>query len=169
MRLSIRTIPAAATLILLAACAPSAEDTGEAIRTATADVTTGVPDSWRTGLSWTDLVIPGVPAGARMAVVQGDPSATGEFVMRLDFPDGFTFPPHTHPTDEHVTVVEGTLRIGMGAQVDPLATQVIETGGVITAPAAMVHYAIAEGRTVVQIHGMGPFAVELAEADVAAR
>lgn len=100
-----------------------------------------------------------------MAVVDGDLASTGAFVLRLDFPDGFTFPPHTHPTDEHVTVLEGSIRVGMGTEVDPEAAQVVETGGFITAPAEMVHYAIADGRTMVQVHGMGPFAVVLASGE----
>src|SRR6476660_7672684 len=41
------------------------------------------------------------PAGAKMAVLQGDPSKTQLFTVRLDIPKGYRVPPHFHPTDEH--------------------------------------------------------------------
>src|SRR4051812_9847623 len=47
---------------------------------------------------------PAFNAGAQMAVVDGDPSAAGPFVVRVKFPDGFKVMPHWHPTDENVTV-----------------------------------------------------------------
>jgi hypothetical protein len=38
-----------------------------------------------------------LPAGAKLAVLEGDPTKEGPFVMRLRLPDGYTIPPHTHP------------------------------------------------------------------------
>jgi quercetin dioxygenase-like cupin family protein len=99
------------------------------------------------------------PAGARMAVLQGDPSGTALFTVRLDMPNGYKIPPHFHPTDEHVTVISGTLLIGMGDSLDVARTTALPAGGFITAGASMHHYAIARGRTVVQVHAMGPFAL----------
>ena len=43
------------------------------------------------------------PAGAKMAVLQGDPGKPGLFTVRLDMPDGYRIPPHWHPADEHIT------------------------------------------------------------------
>jgi hypothetical protein len=55
------------------------------------------------------------PPGAMFAVVQGDPSIPGEiFTVRLRVPHGYILPPHTHPTDEHVTVLTGTFGVGLG-------------------------------------------------------
>jgi quercetin dioxygenase-like cupin family protein len=99
------------------------------------------------------------PAGARMAVLQGDPSSTNLFTVRLRFPDGYRVAAHTHPTDEHVTVVSGTLLVGMGPKLDEKSALTLPAGGFITAPANHAHYAIARGATVVQIHAMGPFAL----------
>lgn len=154
------------TLILAAAaCAPESPPDAAAEVT-TAAVTAEEPDEfevWTGAAEWSDLAIPGVPTGARMAVLEGDPAGDGAFVMRIDFPDGFAFPPHTHPTDEHLTVLEGTFLVGMGERVDTAAMQRVPAGGVVTAPAGMAHYARAEGRTIVQINGKGPFAVVLVE------
>jgi quercetin dioxygenase-like cupin family protein len=33
-------------------------------------------------------------------------------------PDGFKVAPHTHPNRENVTVLAGTLKVGMGDQFD---------------------------------------------------
>jgi quercetin dioxygenase-like cupin family protein len=99
------------------------------------------------------------PAGAKMAVLQGDPSQTALFTVRLDMPDGYRIPPHFHPTDEHVTVITGTFLVGMGDSIVPSKTMALPAGGFITAPANGHHYAIARGHTVVQVHAMGPFAL----------
>ena len=103
---------------------------------------------------------PGVfPAGARFAVLQGDPSQPGVYTVRLDMPSGYVIKPHYHPTDEHVTVISGTFVVGMGDTVNTQHTQTLTAGGFITAPANAHHFAMARGRTVVQVHGVGPFAL----------
>src|SRR5262249_16696696 len=55
-----------------------------------------------------------IPPGAKMAVLEGDPTKEGSFVVRFQFPDGYHIPPHTHPKTERVTVVSGTLLLAMG-------------------------------------------------------
>ena len=102
---------------------------------------------------------PFFPAGARFAVLQGDPSQTGVYTVRLEMPPGYTIRPHTHPTDEHVTVVSGTLILGMGDSVHTRGAHALTSGGFITAKAQEHHFAVARGRTVVQVHGEGPFAI----------
>ena len=58
-------------------------------------------------------------------------------------------PPHSHPSDEHVTVIEGVLSIGMGSVADRWAMKVVRRGGSIVAPANMAHYAsTTQGATV---------------------
>ncbi len=99
------------------------------------------------------------PAGAQFAVLSGDPSGTGLFTVRLRFPDGYKVPSHTHPTDEHVTVVSGTLHVGMGAKFETKGMMTLGPGGYVVAPANHAHYVRAQGVTVVQVHAMGPFAM----------
>ena len=98
-------------------------------------------------------------AGAKMAVLQGDPSKTELFTVRLDFPDGYRLPAHFHPTDEHITVISGTFLVGMGDSIDVSKTVALPAGGFITAGANMHHFGVARGRTIVQVHAMGPFAL----------
>src|SRR5687767_6179739 len=57
---------------------------------------------------------PALPPGAQAAVLSGDPAKAAMFVVRVKFPDGYTVPPHWHPTDEYVTVLSGTLMAGIG-------------------------------------------------------
>lgn len=99
------------------------------------------------------------PAGAQMAVMQGDPGGNALFTVRLRIPDGYKIPPHTHPTDENVTVVSGTFLVGMGTTFDTKNTMTLSAGGFVTAPANMAHFAAAKGATIVQVHAMGPFAM----------
>jgi hypothetical protein len=69
------------------------------------------------------------PAGAKMAVLQGDPSQTAMFTVRLEMPDGYRIPPHFHPTDEHVTVISGTFLVGMGDAIDAAHAITLPAGG----------------------------------------
>ena len=102
---------------------------------------------------------PFLPAGARFAVLQGDPGQAGLYTIRLELPAGYVIRPHFHPTDEHVTVVSGSFLVGMGDSVDVAHAQTLDAGGFITAPAQAHHFAVARVKTVVQVHGEGPFAV----------
>src|SRR5690242_14415267 len=71
------------------------------------------------GMKWMDASGAGLPAGAKMAVVKGDPSKAAEFVIRAKLPANYTVPPHHHPTDEVVRVRgPGTLSYGMGDKLD---------------------------------------------------
>ena len=99
------------------------------------------------------------PPGAQMAVMQGDPGSTSLFTVRLRFPDGYKIAPHTHPTDEHVTVISGTFIVGMGSKFETKGTLTLNAGGFVTAPANHAHFATAQGATIVQVHAMGPFAM----------
>jgi quercetin dioxygenase-like cupin family protein len=110
-------------------------------------------------LKWADGP-PALPAGAKIAVLSGDPGKTGPFTVRLKFPTGFKVPPHTHPTPEHVTVISGTLGLGSGAKFDEAAAHEMTAGGFAVMPAGMEHFAWCKSECVVQIHSEGPFVVK---------
>ena len=99
------------------------------------------------------------PAGAKMAVERGDPTKSGEFVVRLSFPAGYRIPPHWHPTAEHVRIRSGTFLVGMGDAIDESKTMKMTPGDTGTIPPKMHHYAVARGATVLSIRAMGPFAM----------
>jgi quercetin dioxygenase-like cupin family protein len=79
--------------------------------------------------------------------------------MRLRLPDGYRVPPHTHPQPERVTVLSGTLHIGMGGRFDPAKAKAMPAGTFGIWPAGMKHFAWAEGQTVIQVHGNGPWSI----------
>ena len=99
------------------------------------------------------------PAGAKMAVVSGDPSAAGTFTVQLALPDGYRIPPHFHPTDETVEVKEGTFLYAMGDTFDGSKLQAMTVGQKGSIPANAHHYGQAKGATVVAVTAMGPFAM----------
>ena len=102
---------------------------------------------------------PFFPKGAQFVVMHGDPSQSGVYTVRLMMPAGYFIAPHFHPTDEEVTVLSGALRLGMGDMEDSTRAATLKSGGFVTAGANMHHYARAMEPTVVQVHGMGPFAI----------
>ena len=107
-------------------------------------------------LKWGDAP-PIFAKGAKMAVLQGDPSKGGLYTVRLKAGDGYKIAPHWHPTTENVTVISGTFNIGAGDTFDQSTATALVAGGFASMPAKMHHYAWFTGDTVVQVHGVGPF------------
>ncbi len=100
---------------------------------------------------------PFMPPGAQLAVVEGDPMASsGDYTIRLKMPDGYKIAPHYHPLRENVTVLSGTLKVGMGDQFDASKMMSFGAGSFAYLDPSMHHYAAASGETVIQIHGMSP-------------
>ena len=99
----------------------------------------------------------GIPSAVQMTVLSGDPFKTGMFSVRLKIPDGGKVAAHWHPTDEHITVLQGTFAAGMGDKLDESALHEFPIGSYIVMPKAMRHFAMAKGETIVQVHAMGPF------------
>jgi quercetin dioxygenase-like cupin family protein len=72
-------------------------------------------------------------------------------------PDGYRIPPHFHPVVEHVTVVEGTFKVGMGEVFDAAKATALPPGTFAALAPGVRHFAFADGRTVIQLHGTGPW------------
>jgi ChrR-like protein with cupin domain len=109
-------------------------------------------------LKWGDPP-PGLPAGAKLAVLEGDPTKKGPYTVRLQSPGGYKVFPHTHPTAEKITVISGTFFLGMGPKFDESAGKELGAGSFAVMPAGMQHFAWVKGETVIQIHGTGPFQI----------
>jgi len=108
---------------------------------------------------------PFLPPGAQLAVLEGDPMASsGDFTIRLKMPDGYKLAPHTHPNRENVTVLSGTLKVGMGDQFDGSKMAAFPAGSFAYLDPSMHHYGMAVGETVVQIHGAAPLQVKYVNA-----
>lgn len=109
-------------------------------------------------LKWGDAP-PSLPAGAKAAVLEGDPGKTGVFTIRLKMPSGYKVPPHTHPTTEAITVISGSFAMGTGPKFDEAATHEMTTDAFALMPAGTQHYAWCKTECVVQVHAMGPFQI----------
>ena len=110
-------------------------------------------------LKWADAP-PGLPPGAKMAVLNGDPTKKGSFTARLQTPDGYKVAPHTHPTTENLTVISGTIHLGTGDKFDESAAHEMIAGSFAAMPAGMKHFVWTTGETIVQIRGVGPFEIK---------
>ena len=104
-------------------------------------------------------VPPNIAAGAQLAVISGDPSKEGLYVMRLKMPAGYKVPAHYHPQYENVTILTGEFHVGMGDKLDTDKGMLLRPGGYVEAPAKMHHYAWVTSDTIVQIAGPGPFGI----------
>jgi len=100
---------------------------------------------------------PVLPAGAEIAVLEGNPSETGPVTLRLRLPANYRIPAHWHSMLERVTVLSGSFHVGMGDALDQKASQTLAPGGFVSLPAKMHHYAWASAPTIVQINLDGPF------------
>lgn len=102
---------------------------------------------------------PGLPPGVKTAVISGDPGQPGPFTLRARMPAGYRIGPHWHPTDEHVTVLSGTVAMGMGETFDEKALMDLPPGGFAGMAPNTRHFLRAKTAAVIQVHGTGPFAV----------
>jgi quercetin dioxygenase-like cupin family protein len=104
-------------------------------------------------------VPPSLPAGAQVAMLEGDPAKPGAFTLRIKMPDGYRIPPHYHPADEHVTVIEGTFVMGVGEKFDESAGRPLGVGSFAMMPTGTRHFAWTKGATIIQLHGVGPWGI----------
>jgi quercetin dioxygenase-like cupin family protein len=96
-------------------------------------------------------------SGPDLAVVAGDPTKEGFYIIRARFAPGVMSMPHSHPGDRHVTVISGTWWAGKGGTFDRNATTPLGPGSYMLHPAGEVHYDGAKDvEAIVEIKGMGP-------------
>src|SRR3984957_12711686 len=92
---------------------------------------------------------------AQFALISGD-LKTGPWVIRFKFPAGYAVQPHTHDEIENVTVLSGTVNMGMGEKFDKATTTPISAGGFFSMPGNHAHYVYFTGPTIVQVHSGSP-------------
>lgn len=102
---------------------------------------------------------PGLPAGAKAAVVSGDPGKPEPYVLRAQLPANYRIPPHWHPTTENITVLSGTVALGDGDTFDESKMQALPAGGFGSVPGNMHHFFMAKTAATIQVHGIGPFGI----------
>jgi hypothetical protein len=98
-----------------------------------------------------------LPPGAKMAVLEGDPSKPGYFAMRLRAPDGYRVMPHWHPNVERITVISGTFHMGLGDKFTEEGAHALTAGTYATMQPKVNHFAWTEGETEIQVTTLGPW------------
>jgi quercetin dioxygenase-like cupin family protein len=102
---------------------------------------------------------PFIPPGAQIAVLSGDPTKPTAYCVRLKFPADYAIPAHSHPTDENVVVISGTLTFGMGDKLvkGASANKALAAGGYALMPANRNHFAYTTSEeTTIVLYGQGP-------------
>ena len=100
---------------------------------------------------------PGLPPGAQSALLSGDPSKPGPFSVRAKFPSGYRIAPHHHTGDEHVTVLSGAVRVGMGERFDEAKMTTLTEGGYFSMPRGHRHFLVTTEETLLQLNATGPW------------
>lgn len=109
-------------------------------------------------LKWSD--VPSLPAGAKIAVIEGPMSEAVPFTVRLKFPPGYQIPAHWHPAVERVTVLKGTFYMGTGDKLDPRQGASLAPGSMMILQPKTRHYAWTRAEEViVQLNGTGPWGI----------
>ena len=104
---------------------------------------------------------PAFPPSVRLAVVAGEPSAPGLYVIRVKVPRGVKLMPHRHPEDRIYTVISGVFYIGLGDEFDEDKMLEFPPGSVIVLPGNTSHFHWARsGEYVTQVTALGPLGLE---------
>lgn len=99
----------------------------------------------------------GMMKGAQVAVLAGNPATSGSlYIVRVKVPAGAVFGAHYHNETESVTVVSGTLWVGVGDKVNKAKVIPLTAGSFVQVPAKLHHYALTKTTTVIDITGIGP-------------
>ena len=97
--------------------------------------------------------------GAEIAFIEGDIAEQEPFTFRLRMRDGYQIRPHVHPAYERLTVLKGTLHFAHGETYDADKTKALTVGSVAIMPPGDAMFGYAEGETVIQLHGTGPWGI----------
>jgi hypothetical protein len=104
------------------------------------------------------------PMGLKSAVLFGDPSKPGLYIMLVKWTPGHMSHPHFHPNDRFITVLSGTWWVGTGSKFDPESTVPLPAGTFVTHFGKQIHYDGAKAvEAVLQIVGEGPATATPAE------
>jgi quercetin dioxygenase-like cupin family protein len=105
-------------------------------------------------------IIPLKSMGGDVEILYGDPEIAGEpFVMRIRELAGAIVPPHSHPVDEHITVVQGIWYFALGDEYKAESLQELKAGSYAFAPKGSTMFGYSAAGAIVQAHGVGPFRI----------
>jgi quercetin dioxygenase-like cupin family protein len=104
---------------------------------------------------------PAFPPSVRLAILVGNPSEPGPYVIRVKVPSGVKLMPHQHPEDRIYTVMSGVFYIGLGDKFDGDKVEAYPPGSVVVLPGNTPHFHWAKsGEYVTQVTAIGPLGLE---------
>jgi uncharacterized RmlC-like cupin family protein len=104
---------------------------------------------------------PAFPPSARLAVLVGEPSKPGLYMVCVKVPAGVKLMPHIHPEDRIYTVISGVFYIGLGDRFDGDQVNAYPPGAVMVLPGGTPHFHWAKsGEYVTQVTAIGPLGLE---------
>jgi quercetin dioxygenase-like cupin family protein len=103
---------------------------------------------------WRDGPLP----GTKVSVLEGNPQGPGLFTLRLRLPPKFLLRSHTHPQDERVTVLSGSVNVAFNG-VDVTQAPKFDAGDFYVNPAGVEHVVYSATGAVLQMTGVGPWEV----------
>lgn len=104
---------------------------------------------------------PAFPTPARLAVLVGDPTKPGPYVIRVRLPGDTKMMPHRHLEDRIYTVISGVFYVGVGELFDESRLTAHAPGSVLVLPAGTAHFHWARsGEYVTQVTAIGPLGLE---------
>jgi quercetin dioxygenase-like cupin family protein len=105
---------------------------------------------------------PNLPKGCEMCILEGDPKSADMFTVRFKVNGSFVMPPHTHPKDERVTIIQGRAYVSFDNKPREQATAFGPGDYYVNARGA-VHSVWADDNTIIQITGIGPWVADFVE------
>ena len=109
-------------------------------------------------LKWADAP-PALPPGAKMVWIEGAAPNAAPFTFRVKVPANYRIGPHWHPGIEHVSVLSGSFSIGMGEKFDAGKLKPLSAGSFVVMPPKTPHFVLVKEETIIQVHGVGPWAL----------
>jgi hypothetical protein len=101
------------------------------------------------------------PSSVRLAIVVGQPSREGPYVVRVKVPRNVKLMPHKHSEDRVYTVISGIFYLGLGDQFDADKLQAYPPGTVIILPGSTSHFHWAKsGEYITQVNAIGPLGLQ---------
>ena len=109
---------------------------------------------------------PAFPPSVRLAVLVGEPSLSGPYLIRVKAPSGVKLMPHRHPEDRIYTVMSGVFYIGLGERFDGEQVKAYPPGSVIVLPGDTPHFHWAKsGEYITQVSAIGPLGLDYIDPD----
>ncbi len=122
--------------------------TAQAVELNTAAVIYQLPDQ----INWKDT-----GTGAKNAVLMGDPTKPGPYIVLVKWLPGNFSRPHFHPNDRFITVLKGVWWVGTGTKFDISQTAPMPAGTFVTHFGKQVHWDGAKDEeAMLLISGEGP-------------